>query len=82
MKISVSRFRAMVEHIRGRGVGRHEGELLNQQGGDQKFSSGGERGGNNENFFLKFQKTAKILSLACKSQNFCPPLAARGGSTK
>ena len=60
MKISVSRFRAMVEHIRGRGVGRHEGELLNQQGGDQKFSSGGKEGGTMKIFSLSFRKQQKF----------------------
>ncbi len=50
--------------IRGHGVGRHEGEQRLPDRGGQKFSlGGGDRGGNKDKIFLKFQKTANFLVL-------------------
>ncbi len=36
------------------------------RGGTKIFHKGGDRGGNKDKIFLKFQKTAKILSFAGK----------------
>ncbi len=41
-------------------------QLLARQGGDEKFLSGGDRGGNKNKIFFKFQKTAKKISFTGK----------------
>ena len=49
-------------------------------GGPKNFVRGGDRGGNTDKKFLKFQRRVKILHFSGKYSNFWSPLAARGGT--